>query len=164
MQTRKYFLRFCLFSVLFQANISSALTQDTPSEITVYPEVFNVTTDKNFSSYRQSVVDFLKSQHVHKTNNICILGEKYTDGTKSAWIIWNEGKKLILWDGGDEPLSISRRILNLNKDVVSDETDINGSNYLVTRSWVRKLKKRCDKHGTKITISKSELKPIKNKK
>ncbi|GEM_PF-670760 len=163
MQINKFSLRCCLFGLLFFISINQTLAQGISSETINSVKVFDVTTDSNFFPYHKLLVDFLKFQRVHKINNICILGEEFTDRTKSAWIIWYEGKKLILWDGHNEPLSVSRRILDLDHDVVPDIPDINGSNYLVTRAWVEQLKKRCEAQGTKIKITKSELKPIKEK-
>lgn len=163
MQINKFSLRSCLFGLLLFIGINQTLAQAISSESIDSPKVFDVTTDSNFFPYHQLLVDFLNSQRIHKINNFCILGEEYTDRTKSAWIIWYEGKKLILWDGHNEGLSESRRILDLNHDVVPNISDINGSNYLVTRAWVDQLKTRCEAQGIKTKITKSELKPIKEK-
>lgn len=163
MQLNESSLRCCVFCLLFFISINQSLARGIPSEIINSLKVFDVTKDSNFFPYHQLLVDFLKSQRIHKINNFCILGEEYMDRTKSAWIIWHEGKKLILWDGHNEPLSESRRILDLNHDVVLDISDINGSNYLVTRAWVEQLKTRCEAQGIKTRITKSELNPIKEK-
>ena len=52
----------------------------------------------------------------------------------------------------------SRRILDLERDVVESEADVAGSTYLVTREWVSKQKARCDRHGVAVEVSVSELK------
>ena len=157
MRISTFFPYYCLLGALIFVSINTSIAQVTAAETATSAEVFDITKDPNFFPYRRPLIAFIKTQHAHKTNSFCILGEQYSDGTRSAWIIWREGKKLILSDSNNEPLSASRRILDLNHDVVPQTADINGSNYLVTRSWVRQLKLRCDKFGTKIKINKSEL-------
>jgi hypothetical protein len=156
------FQHYCLLVSLIFVAINTSAAQVTASQVAV-PEVFDIATDPDFFPYRQPLVDFFKTQRVQKINNICILGERYADGTRSAWIIWHEGGKMILWDGNNEPMSASRRILDLVHDVVPHTADIKGSTYLVTRSWVRQLKMRCEKFGTKVKIKKSELASAKEK-
>lgn len=119
---------------------------------------FDIKVAPGFSDYRTPLVDFLKTHEARRINNFCILGEEALDGTRSAWVIWREGQKMILWDGGSESLAASRRILDMKRDVVPREADVKGSTYLVTRDWVATTKRRCERSGTQVQIPNTELK------
>lgn len=115
-------------------------------------KTFDVTTDPDFSDYKQVMSRFAKKHRPEVANNFCIVGS-VADDTKSAWVLWHEGAQIILWEGGDD-LDRSRRIIHLKSDVVPTEGDLHGSTYLVTKAWVKDLSQSCDRLGTKVHISK----------
>lgn len=121
-------------------------------------ETFKVSEDKFFSNYRPVLVNYLRTQHIHAETQACILGEKDTGGAYFSWIIWPAGHQIILWEDGVTALERSRRLLDLNKDVVATDADVNGSDYLVSRQWVKDLEDRCDKEGLRVDVKPAELK------
>lgn len=121
-------------------------------------ESFKLSEDKFFANYRSVLIDYLRTQHVHTRTRACILGEKDSGGDYFAWVIWPAGRQIILWEDGVTSLDRSRRLLNLNKDVVATNDDINGSDYLVTRQWVKEQEEKCDKEGISLEIEPAELK------
>jgi hypothetical protein len=88
-----------------------------------------------------------------RTESFCVVGYRFANGSRLAYVHWARQQKLILWEGGVDPvtransLARSRRSLDLRSDVVADETAINGSTYLVTRTWVQRTIAACAKHG-----------------
>ena len=120
-------------------------------------ETFKVSEDKFFSNYRPVLIHYLRSQHVHAETKACILGEKDSGGALFAWVIWRAGHQMILWEDGVTALERSRRLLDLNKDVVATDADVHGSDYLVTRQWVEDQEDKCSKEGLSVDIKPSEL-------
>ena len=121
--------------------------------------VFDVKRDKHFSQYREPLMNYLRSRGIHKSANVCILGEKHTDGTKSAWVIWRAGNTMLLWDGGESSMIASRRILDLTRDVVASDSALHGSTYLVTKGWVEGQANRCQRLGTNARLTASTISP-----
>ena len=122
------------------------------------PVTFKVSEDPQFANYRIALAQYLRSRHVTRGAHACVLGEKSSDGSRLAWVIWPDGHRMILWDGDDSALSASRRILDLRKDVVSTEAQVAGSTYLVTRQWVAQQQERCGRLGISFQITAAELK------
>jgi hypothetical protein len=123
----------------------------------VEPAVFKVSEDTGFAKYRSALVAYLRSLHIIRGTRVCILGERFSNGAKSAWVIWPAGHRMILWDGGDSPMKASRRILDLKKDVVASEAEVAGSTYLVTREWVSEEQQRCERFGISLEVTAAEL-------
>lgn len=88
----------------------------------------------------------------------CVVGYRSADGSQLAWIHWNEGQRLILWEGRGDPgypdtsVARSRRALDLRSDVVPNEEDVHGSTYLVTRTWVDAVITDCSTSGTRYRL------------
>jgi hypothetical protein len=116
------------------------------------PVVFDVNGDPGFAGYHAPLVAFLKAQHAHGSAHVCILGEQSADGTKSAWVIWREGRKMLLWDGGDASMVGARRVLDLRRDVVATDAAVGGSTYLVTRAWVDEQMRLCNLRGITLSV------------
>jgi hypothetical protein len=70
---------------------------------------------------------------------------------KSAWVIWRQGRRLILWEGHAD-LDSSRRTIDLDSNVRLSEDYLNGSTYLVTKAWVDRVTSTCDRFGTKVHV------------
>lgn len=115
-------------------------------------KVFSVASDSGFSDYRHATEVFARAHRPRAVNDFCIVGVKAADDTKSAWVIWTQGQQILLWDGNDNDLDSSQRVIRLKKDVVRKEDDLHGSTHLVTRAWVEALSSMCDKSGTKVQV------------
>ena len=74
--------------------------------------------------------------------------------SKIAWIIWKQRSELILWEAGESDVDMSRRRLNLKKDVVGSDAELRGSTYLVTKAWVDGVVKDCASHGAQLHLKK----------
>lgn len=114
--------------------------------------IFDVRADAAFQHYEDIIRVFLKSARVGKQADFCVLGQIASDGTKSAWISWRQGRQIILWDGGESDLRQSRRKILIDKDVVNTEDELRGSSYLVTRKWVEELNETCAREGVSVRI------------
>ena len=111
-------------------------------------KTFDLASDPDFGKFDQVVTRFAAKHRPGKESSFCVIGVS-TEGTKSAWVIWREGRQILLWEGGDD-LEQSRRVIHLKSDVVASEADLHGSTYLVTRSWVDDLTRRCEDSGVKL--------------
>jgi hypothetical protein len=89
----------------------------------------------------------------------CIVGYRYSGGERIVYVHWPRENKLILWEGGTDPVSRpqsiarSRRALDLRTDVVAKKADIGSSTYLVDRTWVNQKIADCAKHGQQVRVA-----------
>ena len=119
-----------------------------------------------FGDATAALAEYLKSEQplAQRHHHFCVVGYQGRDKTRRAYVHWREGHKLILWEGSTDPdhasesIKNSRRQLDLSKDVVKSEADVGGSSYLVTESWVAKVKADCAKHGNTYSVSSSQNK------
>jgi hypothetical protein len=118
---------------------------------------FNISDDASFAGYRAPLIEYLRSRHRATGTQVCVLGEYGDDGSRWAWVIWPQGNTMLLWAGGTSSMVGSRRILDLRKDVVKSEDELRGSNYLVTRGWVKSQETRCKTQGTVARVLSGEL-------
>jgi hypothetical protein len=128
---------FCVCSLLAQASGQQSETKR-----------FDIAADPAFKNYKQVVTRFAAKHGLGPENHFCIVG-LVTDHTKNAWVLWKEGKEIILWEGQND-LDLSRRVIHLPSDVVPTESDLHSSTYLVTESWVDQLTKACESSGVKM--------------
>jgi hypothetical protein len=88
-----------------------------------------------------------------RADAFCIVGYRFSGGERIVYVHWPRGNKLILWEGGTDPvtrlqsIARSRNPLDLRKDVVATPADIGSSTYLVDRAWVNQKIADCAKHG-----------------
>jgi hypothetical protein len=115
--------------------------------------LFDIAQAPDFTNYKPVLVDFLHSKKRKGAQDFCIVGYRHADQSQSAWVIWKQAGKLILWEPGDEPLLNSRRVLDLKRDVVKTEDDLHGSTYLVTRAWVKQIQADCQRAGVRTTVN-----------
>jgi hypothetical protein len=116
-------------------------------------KTFDLAADPEFKDYKKVMTRFALKHRPAAENTFCILGFS-ADDAKSAWVLWREGREIILWEGGSD-LSLSRRVIHLKSDVVPTEADLHGSTYLVTKPWVDGLSKSCERVGVKIRTAKA---------
>lgn len=143
---RRWWLAFALLASI---TLTASAQDQTDAPLTTR-------TSPNFGDATIPLREFLRDRHAHtsKTQHFCIVG--YQDNTESrAWIHWVEGQQIILWRGATNPqgtksaIARSRRVIDLKKDVVSTEADLQGSTYLVTRAWVDQILADCQARGEK---------------
>lgn len=116
---------------------------------------FDIKSDSQFASYKTAVADYAKAKHSKTANDFCVLGYLTGDNLKNAFVIWKQGRQIIVWYGGDQSLADSQRIINLRSDVVPTEDDLHGSTYLVTKAWVAEVTTTCNSDGVKVHVPKS---------
>jgi hypothetical protein len=119
---------------------------------------FDLRSDADFRNYENVVTGYARQHRPNGENTFCVLGFRTDDNAKGAWIIWQEGDQIILWEGGGE-IDSSRRKINLKSDVVPTEKDLHGSTYLVTQAWVKNIADSCDRSGLKVRVPKTLKSP-----
>lgn len=115
---------------------------------------FDIRADPDFSRYRQVLRPLAEKYRAGKPNDFCIVGYKVPSESKIAWVIWKQRNELILWEAGESDVAMSRRRLNLKKDVVGSDADVGGSTYLVTKAWVDRVIADCAANGTQLHLKK----------
>ena len=118
-----------------------------------FGQTFDMDHATEFDGYKGIVGAYIQKRKPHVANHACVLGQIAEDHSKVAWVLWEQGGELILYETGTTELSQSRRRLNLNKHVVANEADLHGSTYLITRDWLSQLRAACRRHGNKIRIA-----------
>ncbi len=116
---------------------------------------FDVRSEPSFRSYETVLRQLVQSHPLAAPNDFCILGQIADDNTKYAWVLWRQGRQVILWDGDGRDLKDARRKINLRTDVVATEGDLHGSTYLVTKRWVDALAWSCARDGVRVRIGKA---------
>jgi len=119
---------------------------------------FSVRGHPGYPAPEKSLESLVRARGGQRLNHFCVIGYRDPGGHDFAWVLWEEGKALILWEAVKDPssarpLAASRRFLRLDRDVVATEEDLKGSTYLVTKAWLDKVTGDCDAHGDKLTIS-----------
>jgi len=151
--------------LLFLFWVSPAYSMDdgwTPFSIKEDPESFHHPVE----TLNELVDDTLKERipknlgKSKKTYHFCVVGYKHpTDGV-FAEVSWPEDNAIILWEPTIPDylakLSLSRRYLDLNDDVVETMEDAHGSTYLVDKDWVKQTLAECRKYGDEFTIAPSK--------
>lgn len=115
---------------------------------------FAVSESPLFFRPRQVLERLAASQHA-RAAELCVIGYRGPEGAQHAWVLWPERRTLILWEpttGHFDNLALSRRWLHLDRDVVSNDSDIAGSTYLVTKAWADRVAADCRNHGDRYSI------------
>jgi hypothetical protein len=114
-------------------------------------KVFDLASDPDFKNYQQVLAAYARKHRPRSDNDFCVVGYLTRDGLKSAWVIWQQKQKIILWEG-QKDLDLSRRTIDLKTDVVPTENDLHGSTYRETQAWVNKVTSLCERSGVKVDI------------
>lgn len=109
--------------------------------------------DTAFAEAENVVNSYLTQHSSFSVNHVCVVGFNH-GGDPVAWVLWREGQKAILWEAGENDLSLSRRQLDLRTDIVESEADKQGSTYRETRDWLAALEAECRTRGQQFTIQK----------
>lgn len=152
MNVFRIFLVNCLF-------ISSVACVAEPQK-----ESFNVEKTAGYNPVVPALKSYLVAQDANKgQQHLCVIGyvEPISGGTgknKIAWVYWQEGNRLTLWEPaaeGFEPkdsLNHSRRDLDIAKDVTAKTEEVGSSTYKESIAWVEDVKKDCQKRGKSYQI------------
>jgi hypothetical protein len=117
-------------------------------------ETFDIRSDPDFGNYQKILKPLAEKYRPGRPNDFCIVGYQVSAESKIAWIIWKQRSELILWEAGESDVDMSRRRLNLKKDVVGSESELRGSTYLVTKAWVNSVVNDCASHGIRLHLKK----------
>jgi hypothetical protein len=124
-----------------------------PAETTKF---FSIRGDKGYPHCQEQLQNLVQRKGKALVNHISVVGYKYQDGDRHAWVYWPEDNAIILWsatnDEFPDQLSMTNRYLHLDRDVVPTEKDTGTSTYLVSRDWVKKIRNDCAAHGDHFVI------------
>ena len=118
----------------------------------------------NTSRLASMVNQLVESKGIAKTNTFYV--QEVDDeqrGGRFAQVYWKEDRSVIFipppYDAENFALewTYSRRI-DLDHDVVPNESDVGTTNYLVPKQWIEEVLASCVQNGVKITINN----PIRN--
>ena len=141
--------------ILLVSIVTMATTHPLLRAQTVAPEgdgrAFDFASDPAFRDYKHVLTEFAHKHRPKAGNDFCISGFYTRDNLKSAWVIWRQGRQMILWEG-QQNLDDSRRDLHLASDVVPTEDDLRGSTYRVTKAWVKRIRVVCEQSGVKVHV------------
>jgi hypothetical protein len=115
---------------------------------------FDLRSQPEFRDYKRVIERYI-AQRSHSTiNHACIVG-LVVDKSKLAWLIWDDGSKLVLWESGESDLDTSRQQLDTIRDVVERNDDLRGSTFLVTKQWLDRLNTTCKAKGINLALKTS---------
>ena len=127
-------------------------------------ETFVVDQEQGFKPVQPALESYLEGQVVREgVQHFCVVGyqaqrSQAAETFKFAWVYWHEGQRLVYWEpaGADvdskETLILSRRDLNLRKDVVATDRELGSSTYRIDRPWLNRLLADCRRHGQSFGI------------
>jgi hypothetical protein len=121
-----------------------------------FENTFDLDREPAFRDYRGLVNAYVIRRRAKLPTEACVIGLIGPDRLKHAWVVWSKGREIILLEGGDTDLRMSRRRLRIPADVVDREAELKGSTYLVTRAWVNDLTRACDERGTKVRVQRQK--------
>jgi len=145
---------YAVRSVLVSLLVASTANAQSTGERVI--PIKNVPTFKNpMPSLQAYVQQYSKARG---PQHFCVVAYRATDGDQWAYVFWREGHQLILWNEVTDPkdathaLLYSRRVWDLDTDVVATPAEIHYSTYLIDRPWVRKVSDACDRGGTSLVL------------
>jgi hypothetical protein len=120
------------------------------------PGFFSVRDRAGYEHPEATLQQLVDSRGHRGANHLCVVGYQLPSGHGFAWVYWPEDHAMILWEptrpGSHWALARSRRYLDLDKDVVATDDDVQGSTYLVTRAWVARTIAECRAHGDSFVV------------
>lgn len=120
---------------------------------------FSVRNHPHYPEPEKSLKQLVRTHGTKRQNHFCVIGFRMPSGYEHAWVHWEEGKAIILWEGSTGPespvlIAYLRRFLKFDEDVVATQEEAGSSTYLVTWDWVNSITRDCEAHGDKFVISK----------
>lgn len=118
---------------------------------------FSIRHSPEFLNPEAVLQELVNAKAEQQINHFCIIGYRSPKGDSHAWVWWREGNSLILWEPVADPeypdsLLLSRRFLDLDRDVVASEAQVGSSTYLVSKTWVAETQADCQRHGDQFLI------------
>ena len=121
---------------------------------------FDTAGHPDYGDPRPGLTAMMRHYRTHKRGpqHFCVVGYRYPDDHRNAYIVWREGRRQILWEGVSDPLSrvdairLSRRNLNMDTDVVPNGT-FNSSTYLIFRHEQRDIEGDCARGGRRYVLA-----------
>lgn len=116
---------------------------------------FKISTDAWFIGWQRQVQALVNRDGHETSNQVCIVGLK-SGGTVMAYVYWPTNHSLTTWfpaPNDPDALIYEPHVLDLGKDVVATDADVDGSTYLVTRAWVRRVVSHCRTAGITIDVT-----------
>ena len=107
---------------------------------------------KDFLRYEVALREYVAQTTSGKETDFCIVGFAREGIWRKAWVLWPQGDRIFEWGGGESEITNPQEI-NLKTDVVSSESEIQGSTYVVTQEWVSRLRDACNCFGRKVHIT-----------
>jgi hypothetical protein len=120
---------------------------------------FDTATHPNYGDPREGLRAMMRDHRTRRAGpqHFCVVGYRYRDGGRNAYILWREGRRQILWEGWSDPLdrvssiTRSRRNLDLDTDVVADGT-FNSSTYMIFAHERRDIAADCARAGRRYVL------------
>lgn len=133
-----------------------AATPRSSHAATVIPDSFSVLEDPAFRPVDATLRTLLDPRHGGRANHFCVIGQRLEDGSRQAWVLWREGRAIILWEpaaNGVTNLRWSRRYLRLGRDIVPDDDPrLSSSTYMTGLGWFRDLAAQCRAMGSAFSL------------
>ena len=115
---------------------------------------FDTATTPGYGDPRAGLRVMMRDHRTHRrgAQHFCVVGYRYKDGDRNAYILWREGRRQILWEPHADPLdrvneiAFSRRNLDLDHDVVADSVT-NTSTFAIFRHEERAVARDCARAG-----------------
>jgi hypothetical protein len=121
-----------------------------------FDQTFDLDGDPDFRDYRKVIRQYVLSQRLRLPTEACVVGLVVEGGGRLAWVLWPKGRRVILWEGEATDLAMAHRTIRIPADVVRDESEVNGSTYIVTRAWLDGLTATCNNRGAKVRITREK--------
>lgn len=116
---------------------------------------FRVSESAVFFRPRVALERFVAASHARNADLCVVAYPGRAGGAPHAWIVWPGRRALVLWEptaDHTDNLMLSRRWLDLDRDVVATDDDVAGSTYLVTRAWVDQTVADCNQYGERFRV------------
>ena len=91
--------------------------------------------------------------------HFCVVGYQSADGSRRAWVLWREAKRILLWEGATDAASArhalaqSRRQIDLRRQVAKPGSAPLGTGQ-VSPAWIDKVNADCKVAGQLYAIDK----------
>lgn len=93
-------------------------------------------------------------------HHFCVVGYQSADGSRRAWVLWREARRILLWEGttdaasAPDALAHSRRQIDLRRHVAKPGSAPLGTGQ-VSPAWVDKLDDDCKAAGQLYTVERN---------
>ena len=147
-------------AMVLMLGLASAAAEAQPKTTTRWSRIENTT---GFMGWRAQLQHMADAYGKAPVAHMCVVAATYTqvsnhDANVWGYLYWKENNQLYTLSqsrGAMDDLAIFKGPLNLKTDVVRRESDIHGSNFLVTRAWVSNILHHCGTNGEQVVLRKA---------